>query len=124
MLQNLNDSSKDVTCSISQQSRGVNVVHFGDLMVQLDEADGWLSARNGIQAVFHEGADVGLRLLLVVCSTSLHCKGHKPIYTHLRVIHTHHHDRIRGDLFNSIQVTPRIHRLDGPVHLPSGTGTS
>ena len=49
----LNDGLKDITTSVGQQCRSLDMIHLGNFMMELNEADGWVSVRNTFEAVFY-----------------------------------------------------------------------
>lgn len=58
--EDVDNRGKDIAVAVGQQGWGLDVVHFGDLVVQFDEAGGWLATGNGDEAFFDDGAVVGL----------------------------------------------------------------
>lgn len=61
LTRNLDDRRKNVPGFVGQQGGSFNVVHLGDLMVELYEVDAGLSPCDGVETVFYEGAGFGLR---------------------------------------------------------------
>lgn len=60
VTENVDDCREDVAIAVGQQCRGLDVIHLGDLVVQLDKAGGGLSAGDGDEAFLDDGAVVGL----------------------------------------------------------------
>lgn len=58
--EDVDDCGEDVGVAVGQQGWGLDVVHFGDLVVQFDEAGGWLTTGDGDEAFFDNGTVVGL----------------------------------------------------------------
>jgi hypothetical protein len=53
LFEDINQRGKDIAVPVGQQGRRVDVLHIGDVMVQLDEADRGVFASNGEERVFH-----------------------------------------------------------------------
>ena len=60
VAEDVHDGNEDLTPTISQQGGGLDVVHLSNFMMQLDKAGGGLSAGDGIEALFHNSAIIGL----------------------------------------------------------------
>lgn len=53
LLHDVDDGSEDLTVPVGDEGRSGNVVHLGDLIVQLDEVCGGLLASERSKAVFY-----------------------------------------------------------------------
>ena len=56
----IHDGSEDVAVAISQQSRRLDVVHLGNVLVQLNEAGGGLATGNGDETFLDDSTVIGL----------------------------------------------------------------
>lgn len=60
LSRDVHDRGDDIAPLVGQESRGINVVHLGDVMVELDESGGGLLGRNDRERVLDLAAERGL----------------------------------------------------------------
>lgn len=102
----VHDGSEDVAVAISQQSGRLDVVHLGNVLVQLNEAGGGLATGNGDETFLDDGTVVGLE------KKSDWMKAHSDNGgTYLRVVDADHHHGIGRHLLNGIEVPRGIDGL-------------
>lgn len=59
-MQDLDNGSEDIPTPVSQQGRGLDMIHLGDILVHLDEADSRLSAGNSNKTFLDDSTIVRL----------------------------------------------------------------
>lgn len=61
IVNDISDCSKDFTATVSQKRRSLDVIHLGNLIMQLDKADGNLSTGNRDEALLDNGTVIRLK---------------------------------------------------------------
>lgn len=64
-MRDFHNGSENIPPFVGQQSRSPDMIHLGDLIMQLDEVNRGLATRNRFQAVFYLGTGFGLEGKLV-----------------------------------------------------------
>lgn len=60
VVDDIRNGSEDIAGTVSQQSRGLDVIHLSDFTVQLDKPSSGLSAGDSVETLFHNGTLIRL----------------------------------------------------------------